>query len=173
MDLPRIPPALASLLGFALVLAFYFGLLSLLNSPGHAWTQFRGDYWWVLAFAIGMAVQAWILSTIQASAAVAGASAGSSGAAMALCCAHHVADFAPLAGAAFAAGLVYEYQPVFVAFGLVANAVGIMRLMDSASRCGHAHVPFTRALDWSSAWKLALFAGIGLTAGVAAAVALS
>ncbi|OIO26279.1 hypothetical protein AUJ14_02065 [Candidatus Micrarchaeota archaeon CG1_02_55_22] len=173
MKLPHINPTLAALLGFAAVLAFYFGLLSLLNSPGHAWTQFRDDYWWILAFAIGMATQAWILATIHASAAIAGASAGSSGAAMALCCVHHVADFAPLAGAAFAAGLVYEYQPAFIALGLLANAVGIMRLMDSASKCSHTAVPFAKALDWSAAWKLTLFAGAGLTVGVAAGVMFS
>ena len=162
----KITPNAAAAAGFAAMLIVYFGTLSLLNSPGHALSQFRGDWWWVLAFAIGMAGQLWLSVKIHASMAATGASAGTSTGAMIACCAHHVTDLAPLAGAAFLAGLFDKYQPIFIGIGLLSNAVGLSLLLSHA-RAQELKVPFANSLDWTRAWKLEAAIGAGLLLAVA------
>ncbi len=154
------------------MLLVYFGTLSLFNSPGHALSQFRGDWWWVLAFAAGMAGQLWLSVKIHASMAATGASAGTSTGAMLACCAHHVTNLAPLAGAAFLAGLFDKYQPLFIGIGLLSNAVGISLLLSNAQE-QELKVPFASSLDWARAWKLEAAIGTGLLAALASRLYLA
>ncbi|MBI5176920.1 hypothetical protein HY995_02405 [Candidatus Micrarchaeota archaeon] len=162
----KIDPSLAAAAGFVGVLAFYFGVLSLLNSPEHAIGQFRGDYWWVFAFALGMAGQLWIGARISAGMAAIGTSGGTSGTAMLACCAHHAVGFAPLAGFAFIAPFFDKYQPLFIGIGLVSNIAGISVAMERAQVLG-AKVPFAQSFAWEGVAKLVIAAGSGLLAGLA------
>ena len=50
---------------------------------------------------------------------------GASTAGMIACCAHHLADLAPILGLAGAATFLYDYRLMFVGVGLAINAVGI------------------------------------------------
>jgi hypothetical protein len=161
-----IAPNAAAAAGFAGMLLVYFGTLSLFNSPSHALAQFRGDWWWVLAFAAGMAGQLWLSVKIHASTAATGASAGTSTGTMIACCAHHITDLAPLAGAAFLAGLFDKYQPLFIGIGLLSNAVGLSLLLSHAQE-QELKVPFARLLDWTRAWKFEAAIGAGLLAALA------
>jgi hypothetical protein len=57
--------------------------------------------------------------------ALAGASGGTSTAAMVACCAHHVTDVLPLLGLSAAATFLAEYRIPFMLVGLATNLIGI------------------------------------------------
>ncbi len=56
---------------------------------------------------------------------MAGASGGTSTAAMVACCAHHVTDILPLAGLSAATTFLANYQVPFMLLGLAMNLAGV------------------------------------------------
>ena len=130
----------------------YLGVLSVLQSPAHAAEQLVADGVWVALVALGFGIQiglyAYLRLLIQATraagaTAVTGMGTGTSTLGMLACCAHHLADIAPLVGLAGASGLsdaigfFTEWKYTFIALGLVMNVVGIvvtLRTLEKSKR---------------------------------------
>ena len=120
------------------LLVFYFAVLSVANSPAHAFTQFFEMWHWVLALSFGFGVQAGLYSFIRsglkakamsgATAKVA-ASGGVSTGSMVACCAHHAADVLPIIGLSGAAIFLSQYQLFFILAGVLSNIVGALMLL--------------------------------------------
>lgn len=127
-------PWAAGALAATALLAFYFVLLSVANSRQHAWEQFVGMWYWILALATGFGVQfglfvyarSYVKGTARAGATaeVAGAGTVSTGS-MVACCVHHLSDFLPVLGLSAALVLVDKYRFFLTVLGLLSNLVGI------------------------------------------------
>ncbi|MDX8034845.1 hypothetical protein SK803_31905 [Lentzea sp. BCCO 10_0856] len=73
--------------------------------------------------------------------AAAGTGAGASAVGMVACCAHHVADLAPIIGASGAAVFLTEYRTPIMVAGVAINALGVFL---SARRLRRTPVPAGR-----------------------------
>lgn len=136
---PYLPP-LVGTIGALAVIGVYLGILSLLQSPSHASSQFSQDWLWVLLVAVGFGTQVGLYAYLRqiihsmklaGETALTGAGTGTSTIGMVACCAHHIADVAPLVGLASASGVsgiisfVGAYKIPIVIFGLLVNLAGI------------------------------------------------
>ena len=129
------------LIGFGaglLLLAFYFGILTLSQGFQHAVEQSAKMWYWLLALAVGFGVQAGLFEFIRkslqarrAATASVAASGGISAGSMAACCAHHLSDVLPLLGLSGLAAFLVNYQLFFIIIGLMANAVGITIMLET------------------------------------------
>ena len=145
MKIPKIiheNPIPAGIAGGVALLLFYFAILSLANSPEHAISQFLGMWYWVLALAIGFGVQIGLYAHMSGIAQRAGvsitagvaASGGMSTTAMAACCAHHVADVAPLVGLTVVSAFLVKYQTAFLVIGVLSNIIGIVIMVRAINK---------------------------------------
>jgi Cu+-exporting ATPase len=139
-------------LAFALLLAVYFGALTLLSGWDYALDQFRqfGKYVVPLAAGFGLQVSLFVrlrelLTRSVAASTVVATSGTTSTAAMVSCCAHYLVNIAPVLGATGLVSLAAEFQVEFFWAGLAFNAAGIAyignRLWKATvehSRCAHA-----------------------------------
>lgn len=132
---------LFGLAGSAGLFLLFFGVLSIANSFDHAVTQLAKDWPWVIALSMGFGLQVGLYAWVQnqlALKSIAGkeiaATGAVSGTTMLACCAHHVVDVVPFLGLAFAATILNQFQPVFIAIGLASNLVGITFLLWTAKR---------------------------------------
>jgi hypothetical protein len=119
--------ALALGLGYAAIVA------GASQSIGHLGDQVRADWYFLVPLMGGFGVQVGLLSELRrrhrlmrAAGAAGVAGAGASTAGMIACCAHHIADLAPLAGASAAATFLSAYKVPFILVGLAGNALGIV-----------------------------------------------
>lgn len=134
-------PAPVGIAGGLALLGLYLTILSLLQSPAHAFEQLGQDWIWVGLVSVGFGTQiglyAYLRQIIQAmklagATALTGAATGTSTLGMVACCAHHVTDIAPLLGLTGASGLsgivtfLGAYKIPFIIFGLLVNLVGIV-----------------------------------------------
>ncbi|MDL1894703.1 heavy-metal-associated domain-containing protein [Anaerolineae bacterium CFX7] len=133
-------PWLVGLGGGAALILLYLTILSIAQSPSHALEQLSQDRLWVGLVALGFGIQVGlyaylrlIISTMQLAGATAmtGAGTTTSTVGMIACCAHHLADFAPLVALTGATGLsgavafLAEWKIPFILFGLAVNAIAI------------------------------------------------
>ncbi len=152
-------PFLVGLGSGAALILLYLTILSVLQSPSHALEQLAQDRLWVGLVALGFGIQIGlyaylrlIISAMQlagadasartrdstgimradASQAMTGAGTTSSTVGMIACCAHHLADLAPLVALTGATGLsgavafLAEWKIPFILFGLAVNAIAIV-----------------------------------------------
>lgn len=123
----------AGVIGIAALAIFYVGVVGgSSRSLTHLGNQIGRDWYLLVPIMAGFGVQIGLVSELRhrhqmhgvaAAAGVAGA--GSSTVGMVACCAHHLADLAPLIGATGAATFLTDYRIAFMAGGLGANAIGI------------------------------------------------
>jgi copper chaperone CopZ len=130
----------------AALLLVYLGVITAAQGWEHATQAFADDRGFVLALAGGFGTQAGLLTWLRAGHARASAggvatSAGTSGAAMLACCAHHLADIVPLLGVAGATALLAEYKLPLLWLGLAMNAAGVAYLTRLLRRGCAAPVP--------------------------------
>lgn len=123
------PLLFGSIGGLGLVF-LYVSILALVNSPTHAWEQFREMWYWILLLAAGFGVQVGLYTHIRkahraANTGAVAASGGMSTVSMAACCAHHLTDVLPLLGLSAAAIFLVKYQIFFIQVGVMSNLVGI------------------------------------------------
>lgn len=134
-------PVFVGVLAALAMVGIYLGILSVLQSPAHAFEQLVGDGVWVALVALGFGAQIGLyvylrimIHTAKAAGATAvtGAGTGTSTLGMLACCAHHLTDIAPLVGLTGAGGLsgaigyFTEWKYAFIALGLVMNVIGII-----------------------------------------------
>jgi copper chaperone CopZ len=124
-------PLLAGALGVTALLLLYLAIVSLTESPTHAWQQLRQDLGFVLPIMAGFGVQAGLFAHLRwnvlarPSAALPASGGATSTAAMVACCAHHLAEVLPFLGLSAAAVFLNEYRTWFLLTGVAMNLVGI------------------------------------------------
>lgn len=116
--------------GMALFYALVVGGLS--GSLDHLAGQVAADWYVLVPIVVGFGRQVGLVAELRRrhrlhrSAAAAGAvGTGASAVGMVACCAHHVADLAPLIGATAAATFLYDYRLPFMLVGIGVNAAAI------------------------------------------------
>lgn len=135
---------LHGVLAAAGMLAFYLGLVTVAESWQHAVSLLRGDLALVAPIIGGFGVQMGLFTRLRWHAArsegvamgraLPGASGGTSTAAMAACCAHHVADVLPVLGLSGAAVFLAEFRIPFMVVGLMTNVAGVAVLWHKLHR---------------------------------------
>lgn len=127
------------IIGGFLLLAFYFGVLTLANSFSHAVSQFNLLWYWILAVIIGFGIQVglWFYihfkikeKKVKGIAGEVAASGGISAGSMIACCAHHLIDVAPLLGLSALFLFLAQYQILFLILGILSNIIGIILMLE-------------------------------------------
>lgn len=151
--------ALGATASMAMAAFYVLVVLGASRSAEHLGDQLAADWYLVLPIVVGFGVQVSLMvelrrrkrlhGSVMAS-GTAGASASTVG--MVACCAHHVADLLPIAGATAAATFLYDYRLAFMGVGVALNAlaitVALRRVRQLPSH--HPEVEHLCALDGSS-----------------------
>jgi P-type Cu+ transporter len=144
-------PAGFGVLAFGLLLGVYFVVLSTVSGWQFTVNQFSEFWYYILPLSAGFGLQVALYTRLRqllaedGSRAVVAASGTTSTAAMISCCAHYLANVAPVLGASGLVTFAAQYQVEFFWAGLAFNAAGIAyigsRLWRAArehTRCAHA-----------------------------------
>lgn len=115
----------------ALLAGFYVTVLAWASGWSHLVEQARQDWWLLAPITVGFGIQVALMVELRrrhrahhlTSAASAGTGASTMG--MVACCAHHLAELAPLAGATGLAVFLYDWRVPFMLVGLGVNTVAI------------------------------------------------
>lgn len=131
VTLERATPALLGALSFGVLLGLYFAALAAVSGWEFTLAQFA-DYWgYIVALGAGFGVQVALFARLRQVVRSAGpravmATTGTtSTAAMVSCCAHYLANAAPVLGATGLVTFAAHYQVELFWVGLVFNAGGI------------------------------------------------
>jgi hypothetical protein len=123
----------AGLVGAAVLLGVYLGIISLAQGVEHAVAQLATDALFVGLIAAGFGTQIALFVELRAvdrrhraAAAVTAAGTGTSAAAMLACCAHHLVDLLPLVGLSAAAVFLNAYKTPLFLVGIGMNVIGIV-----------------------------------------------
>ena len=119
-------------LAFVLLLAAYFGAVSLVSGWRFTLDQFSEFWYYIVPLAAGFGVQVALYVKLRdvvrrgmGTGSVVAASGTTSTAAMISCCAHYLANVAPVLGATGLVTFAAQYQVEFFWVGLAFNAAGI------------------------------------------------
>jgi len=111
---------------------FYALVVGGAGGLAHLRTQAMADWPWLAAILAGFGTQVALFVELRrrqrlhaGMRATAGTGAGASAVGMVACCAHHVADLAPIIGASGAAVFLTSYRIPIMALGIAVNAVGV------------------------------------------------
>lgn len=120
-------PAIYGAAAGMMLLALYFGVLTLVSGWQFTLAQFAQFRFFVVTLAAGFGVQVALYARLRAvachggSGKVVAAAGGTSTAAMISCCAHYLVNVLPVLGAAGAVALVAQYQTELFWAGLLFN----------------------------------------------------
>lgn len=119
-------------LAFGILLALYFGVLTLVSGWKFSASQFAEFWYYIVPLAAGFGVQVALfvrlrelISLSKATGTMVAASGTTSTAAMISCCAHYLANVAPVLGATGLVAFAAQFQVEFFWAGLLFNAAGI------------------------------------------------
>jgi P-type Cu+ transporter len=118
-------------IAFGLLLAVFFAAVSLVSGWRFTISQFSEFWYYILPLAAGFGVQVALFVKLRdlvrhrAGSSVVAVSGTTSTAAMISCCAHYLANVAPVLGATGLVTLAAQYQVEFFWVGLAFNAAGI------------------------------------------------
>jgi hypothetical protein len=122
----------AGLLGAVLLGGFYAGVVGWAGGVDHLRTQAVADWPWLAAILAGFGTQIALFTELRhrrrlnrAVAATSGTGATASALGMVACCAHHIADLAPILGASGAAVFLTGYRVPIMAAGIAVNLLGV------------------------------------------------
>ncbi len=128
----KIKPINAGLLGLFGMMVFYYAILATTTGDlVHPFLFFLKKWYFLAPLFLGFGLQMFFFQKLRIvihenSLKMAGTAAGTSGAAMAACCAHHLAEIFPLLGLAGAAAAVTDYQDWFLGAGVIMNIIGVV-----------------------------------------------
>ena len=134
------------ILGFMLMLAIYFGVVSLISGMSFALEQFTKFWYFIVALALGFGIQVGLYTYLKnlvgqhgASKKVVAASGTTSTAAMVSCCAHYLVNILPIVGVTGILTLVVQYQIELFWVGLAFNAAGILYIVPKVIQATKEH----------------------------------
>lgn len=143
---PKTRPVLFGVLAFFLMLAIYFGALTLVSGWEFMVSQFHSFWYYVLPLAAGFGIQVGLfvrlrelLSHSKQSSAVVAASGTTSTAAMISCCAHYLANVAPVLGASGLVAFAAQFQVQLFWVGLLFNLAGIAYIGNKILKASREH----------------------------------
>lgn len=133
-------------LAFAMLLALYFGALSLVSGWKFTLTQFSEFWYFIVPLAAGFGIQValylklrQVLHRSRDSGTVVAASGTTSGAAMISCCAHYLVNVAPVLGATGLVAFVAQFQVELFWAGLLFNLAGIAYVANQLFNASREH----------------------------------
>jgi len=132
---------------FVLLLSVYFGVVGLVSGMDFALDEFAKFWPFLLALALGFGIQVGLYVYLKdlvahhhgASGKVVAVSGTTSTAAMVSCCAHYLANVAPVLGVAGFFTVVAEYQVELFWVGLAFNAAGIVYVASKVIKASKEH----------------------------------
>ena len=131
---------------FVLLLAIYFGVVSLISGMGFALEQFAKFWYFIVPLALGFGIQVGLYTYLRnlvgqhrASGKVVAVSGTTSTAAMVSCCAHYLTNILPILGATGILAVVAEYQVGLFWVGLAFNAAGILYVASKVIQATKEH----------------------------------
>lgn len=137
---------LAAIAASGALLGIYFGVLSLVSGWDFTVEQFLAYRYFVLALAGGFGVQVGLFVHLRAlvrgareQGVVLATSGTASTAAMVSCCAHYVANVAPIIGAVGLVTFATQYQVELFWVGLAFNAAGILYITSKVVQASKEH----------------------------------
>lgn len=138
----------AGIIGAAALAAFYALVVGFAGGLGHLGRQAVEDWPWLVLIVGGFGTQVGLFAELRRRKrlhadvrAATGGGAGASAAGMVACCAHHIADLAPVIGASGAAVFLTEFRIPIMAAGIAINALGVFL---AARRLRRTSVPTGR-----------------------------
>jgi len=131
---------------FVLLLAIYFGVVSLISGMGFALEQFAKFWYFIVPLALGFGIQVGLYTYLKnlvgqhgASGKVVAVSGTTSTAAMVSCCAHYLANILPILGVTGILAVVAEYQVELFWVGLAFNTAGILYVASKVIQATKEH----------------------------------
>ncbi|OGT00361.1 MAG: hypothetical protein A3K04_11835 [Gallionellales bacterium RBG_16_56_9] len=139
-------PALYGGLAFGLLLGVYFGVLTLVSGWTFTVSQFSQFWYFILSLAVGFGTQVGLfvrlrdlVSQLKQSGTVVAASGTTSTAAMISCCAHYLANVAPVVGATGLVAFAAQFQIELFWVGLLFNLAGITYVGNKVLKASKEH----------------------------------
>lgn len=139
-------------MAFGLLLALYFGILTLLSGWAFTWEQFLQYWYYIVPLGLGFGVQVALYFQLRQrvlqsgdAGSVMAASGTTSTAAMISCCAHYLVNLAPVLGATGLVTFATQYQVEFFWLGLAFNAAGIVYIGNKLANASSAHAQCVHA----------------------------
>ncbi len=137
-------PIIVGILGFVAMLAIYFIAVGLISDTAFAVSQFEKYWYYIVALALGFGIQLGLYSYLKmtihqtdGSGKVLAVSGSTSTAAMITCCAHYLANIAPLIATAGVITFLTQYQIQFFWAGLAFNISGIIYIARKVIKFQH------------------------------------
>jgi Cu+-exporting ATPase len=125
-------PAGFGMLAFGVLLAAYFGVLTLISGWKFTVSQFSEFWFYIVPLGAGFGLQVALYTRLRRllhqskdARTVMAASGTTSTAAMISCCAHYLVNIAPVLGATGLVTFATQYQVEFFWVGIAFNAAGI------------------------------------------------
>ena len=129
-----------------LLLALYFGALTAISGWDFTLTEFARYWYYIVPLAAGFGVQVELFLRLRRlvararhTGAVIAASGTTSTAAMVSCCAHYLANVAPVLGATGLVAFAAHFQVELFWLGLVLNGAGIAFIGSRLARASKEH----------------------------------
>jgi Cu+-exporting ATPase len=139
-------PTGAGVTAFGVLLALYFGVLALVSGWSFTLSQFSEFWYYIVPLAAGFGLQVAlflklreVVSRAKEAGAVIAASGTTSTAAMISCCAHYLANVAPVLGATGLVAFAAQFQVELFWVGLAFNAAGIAFVGTKLWKASKAH----------------------------------
>lgn len=139
-------PTLFGGLALGILLAVYFGALTLVSGWAFTIDQFSQFWYYILPLALGFGIQVGLfvrlrelLNESKHSGAIVAASGTTSTAAMVSCCAHYLANVAPVLGATGLVTFASQFQIELFWVGLLFNLAGIAFVGNKVLRASREH----------------------------------
>lgn len=129
-----------------LLLAVYFGVVSLVSGMNFAIEQFGKFWYFIVPLAMGFGIQVGLYTYLKnlvgqhgASGKVVAVSGTTSTAAMVSCCAHYLTNILPILGVTGFLAMVAEYQIELFWLGLAFNVAGVMYISSKVINAYREH----------------------------------
>lgn len=139
------PAGMGAMAAF-LLLAVYFGALTLVSGWTFATEQFSAFWYYIIALSIGFGIQVALFvrlrelaSVSKDSRTVVAASGTTSTAAMVSCCAHYLTNVAPVLGATGLVAFAAQYQVELFWLGMLCNLAGIAYVGNKVFKATREH----------------------------------
>lgn len=133
-------------LGFALMLAVFFGVVGLVSGWDFMLEQFADFRYFIVALALGFGVQVGLYTSLRQlvgarkmSGKMVAASGTTSTAAMISCCTHYLVNVLPVLGVTGFVTLVAQYQVELFWLGLAFNLGGVLYIAPRVARAYKEH----------------------------------